>query len=77
VRAQVLEEEPFCRCDVHQGREDAPASTVVDHIIPHRGDEELKWRRSNLRGMAKRCHDAKTAREDGAFGNPLRQQVFA
>jgi 5-methylcytosine-specific restriction protein A len=56
-------------CDEHQGRPTAPASTVVDHIKPHRGSEALFWDRENLRGMAKPCHDRKTATHDHGFGN--------
>lgn len=33
---------------------------------------KLFWDRTNWRGMAKVCHDAKTAREDGGFGNAPR-----
>lgn len=43
-------------------------STVVDHIIPHKGDKSLFWRRSNWQALCKPCHDSKTAREDGGFG---------
>ncbi|MEM6364425.1 MAG: HNH endonuclease [Planctomycetota bacterium] len=42
--------------------------TVVDHFIPHKGDLTLFWDRSNWRPSCKRCHDQKTAREDGGFG---------
>ena len=45
-----------------------PPSEVVDHRIPHRGDQRLFWDSSNWQAMAKVCHDRKTAREDGAFG---------
>ncbi len=34
----------------------APA-TVVDHIIPHRGDKARFWNRSNWQALCKRCHD--------------------
>jgi 5-methylcytosine-specific restriction protein A len=64
LRTQVLREEPLCMCEEHRGHDDAPASTVVDHITPHRGDEILFYDRANLRGMAKRCHDRKTSRSD-------------
>lgn len=43
-------------------------ATVVDHIIPHKGDRALFWQRSNWQGLCKPCHDRKTAREDGGFG---------
>lgn len=69
IRKQVLEEEPLCMCDAHRGRDDAPASTVVDHIIPHRGDPQLFRDRANLRAMSKPCHDRKTATVDGGFGH--------
>ena len=32
----------------------------------------LFWLRSNWQAMAKTCHDKKTAREDGGFGNAKR-----
>ena len=39
-------------------------ATVVDHVVPHRGDQKLFWDRSNWRPLCKRCHDRKTGRED-------------
>lgn len=44
-------------------------ATVVDHIEPHRGDATKFWSQENWQPMCKRCHDAKTAAEDGGFGN--------
>jgi len=35
-------------------------ATVVDHILPHRGDEDLFWDESNWQPLCKRCHDRKT-----------------
>ena len=61
-------EHALCECPLHKGKLDAPASTVVDHIIPHRGDVVLFWDRKNWQGMAKPCHDRKTAKEDGRWG---------
>ena len=43
-------------------------AAVVDHIKPHRGDKRLFWDRSNWQPLCKRCHDIKTATEDGGFG---------
>lgn len=45
-------------------------STVVDHIVPHRGDQKLFWSRDNWQALCKRHHDTKTATEDGGFGRP-------
>ncbi|WP_330410731.1 HNH endonuclease signature motif containing protein [Lachnotalea glycerini] len=39
-------------------------ATVVDHIIPHRGNEELFWAESNWQALCKNCHDRKTMTED-------------
>lgn len=47
------------------------AATVVDHIIPHRGDEFLFWDESNWQPLCASCHSQKTAKEDGGFGNPI------
>ena len=39
-------------------------ATVVDHIIPHRGDPHLMWDESNWQALCKSCHDRKTWTED-------------
>lgn len=38
-------------------------ATVVDHIIPHKGDYELMWSPWNWQPLTKRAHDRKTATE--------------
>lgn len=43
------------------------AATVVDHIIPAKGNPELFWDRDNWQSLCKPHHDRKTATEDGAF----------
>lgn len=58
LRDRVLSEEPLC---AEPGCESTP--TVVDHEIPHRGDEQLAFDRGNCRAMCKPHHDAKTGRE--------------
>lgn len=47
-------------------------ATVVDHIMPHKGDMKKFWDRSNWQGLCKCHHDIKTATEDGGFGNSLK-----
>ena len=67
---QYRAEHPTCvRCE-QAGR--VTASKVVDHIRPHRGDLELFWDPANHQALCKRCHDAKTAREDGGGGKNLK-----
>jgi 5-methylcytosine-specific restriction protein A len=47
---------------MEQGR--VVKASVVDHIIPHRGDAELFWNESNWQSLCKSCHDHKTMTED-------------
>lgn len=64
-----LKAHPLCVCPECKGGEQrVTQATVVDHIIPHRGDMKLFWDSSNWQSMAKACHDRKTASEDGGFG---------
>lgn len=64
-----LRAHPLCQCsECDEGRKRVTAAQVVDHIVPHRGDQALFWDRTNWQSMAKRCHDRKTATEDGGFG---------
>jgi 5-methylcytosine-specific restriction protein A len=66
VSKAFLRENPLCvRCKTHGGLR---VSEVVDHVSPHRGDPHLFWARSNWQALCKRCHDRKTAVEDGGFG---------
>lgn len=46
-------------------------ATVVDHIVPHHGDMKKFWRTGNVQSLCKRCHDRKTATEDGGFGREV------
>lgn len=39
-------------------------ATVVDHIVPHRGDKILFWDETNWQALCKSCHDSKTMTED-------------
>ncbi|WP_456297628.1 HNH endonuclease signature motif containing protein [Kineothrix alysoides] len=39
-------------------------ATVVDHVIPHRGDPILFWDKRNWQPLCKTCHDKKTWNED-------------
>jgi len=67
LRLMILMEQPLCvECKSH-GRL-TPAS-VIDHVTPHKGDMALFYDRSNLQSLCTSCHSAKTAREDGGFGN--------
>ena len=58
----IFQSHPLCAECRKQGR--YTKATVVDHIVPHRGDQKLFWDRSNWQPLCKACHDRKTWRED-------------
>lgn len=67
VRESYLRRHPLCvECEK---KDRITAATVVDHIIPHKGDHELFWNEDNWQSLCKTHHDIKTAKEDGGFGN--------
>lgn len=66
ARETYLSTHPLCV--KHQARGQVVVATVVDHIIPHRGDNQLFWDSNNWQALCKQCHDIKTAVEDGGFG---------
>lgn len=56
ARAEYLTTHPHCReCSSHGVTR--PAS-VVDHIIPHRGDKRLFWHRTNWQPLCGPCHNS-------------------
>lgn len=57
-----LKQNPLCRQCEKEGR--LTPATVVDHIIPHRGDKKLFQNESNWQPLCKKCHDRKTRMED-------------
>lgn len=59
---RFLRAHPLCVLCARQGR--YVKATVVDHIVPHRGDERLFWDESNWQPLCKPCHDKKTFTED-------------
>jgi len=64
-RLKFLSEHPLCACGAK--------ATVVDHIVPWKNDiESLFWEPTNHRPNCKRCHDQKTAKFDGGFGNKVK-----
>lgn len=66
-RLAYLRSHPLCAQCEREGR--LSPATVVDHIVPHRGDRALFWQHDNHQPLCKPCHDRKTATDDGGFGN--------
>ncbi|MBQ8708357.1 MAG: HNH endonuclease [Succinivibrionaceae bacterium] len=53
ARTMFLSKHPLCsQC--------GKPATVVDHIIPHRGNQQLFWDEANWQPLCKTCHDKKT-----------------
>jgi 5-methylcytosine-specific restriction protein A len=56
----VLDQNPLCvEC---QREQRVRVATVVDHIVPHRGDLERFYDVTNLQGLCAMHHSAKTGR---------------
>lgn len=66
-REQYLKHHPLC-VECLKDDKVVPA-TVVDHIKAHKGDHKSFWDPKNHQALCKRCHDRKTAKEDGGFAN--------
>lgn len=55
ARVTWLNEHPLCADHLRRGL--VAAATVVDHIVPHRGDLSLFWDRKNWQSLCADCHD--------------------
>lgn len=61
-RKAYLADNPLCiMCD-RQGR--TTPATVVDHVVPHSGDEVLFWDRSNWQPLCVSCHSGIKRRQE-------------
>lgn len=63
LRDLHLASSPLCvEC---QRRGVVAAAIDVDHIRPHEGRDDLRLDPANLQSLCKKCHGAKTKREQG------------
>ena len=60
ARLRYLARHPLC-VECEQAGRIKPA-TVVDHIIPHKGDKKLFWLVSNWQSLCRFHHNSKTGR---------------
>ena len=76
ARDAWLREHPLCGDrDGGQSREHSAcaregrvtAAAVVDHVVPHRGDDARFWDRGNWQALCRACHDLKTSAERSAI----------
>lgn len=61
-RLVFLREHPLCVMCQEQGR--VTVATVVDHIIPHKGDPKLMWDRSNWQPLCATHHNRDKQSQD-------------
>ncbi len=61
ARKAWLMEHPLCAECERQGR--VRAGVLVDHIVPHKGNQELFWNTTNWQSLCRTCHDEKTKKE--------------
>ena len=62
VSKAYLQSHPLCVECMKRGR--YTKATVVDHIVPHRGDQKLFWDQANWQALCTHHHNIKTGRED-------------
>jgi 5-methylcytosine-specific restriction endonuclease McrA len=66
-RERYLASHPLCRLCALEGK--VVEATVLDHIIPHRGNMKLFWDvENNIQQICHTCHNRKTALEEGGIG---------
>lgn len=71
-RALFLQTHPLCVECAKDTRLMPVAATVVDHIIPHKGNRALFDDEANWQPLCIPHHNAKTAREDMGAWRPVR-----
>ncbi len=65
LRAQYARAHPLCQDCLNDGRS-VPVA-IVDHVIPHRGNDALRLAWSNLRSLCRHHHGLKTASEGAGY----------
>ena len=72
-RDQFLLEHPLCVECRRKGY--VMPATVVDHIVPHKGDKDLFWDKTNWQPLCETHHNIKTATEDRGGWSPAAKQI--
>lgn len=62
ARERFLFSNPLCIYCGRVGR--ATVATVVDHIIPHKGDQVVFWDESQWQALCSSCHSSIKQREE-------------
>lgn len=56
ARESFLRKNPFC--SAHKKNSQLIEATVVDHIKPHRGNNDLFWDKNNWQALCATCHSS-------------------
>src|SRR5215207_7910959 len=64
ARATFLRDHPLCRMCLAECPSIVRAATVVDHIVPHQGDQVLFWDTDNWQALCKHHHDKHKQRDE-------------
>lgn len=67
LRAAHISAHPLCASCFKRDR--IVEAKVVDHITPHLGNEKIFFDPKNLQSLCFSCHNRKTSKYDGGFGN--------
>ncbi|KTT19076.1 HNH endonuclease [Pseudomonas parafulva] len=68
ARERYLGANPLCAYCAKIGR--TTAASIVDHVVPHRGDRDLFWNQDNWQPLCKPCHNSvKQAEEAAGLGS--------
>lgn len=65
ARETFLQHHPLCVYCEREGR--ITAANVVDHKVPHRGDQALFWDQANWQPLCRSCHDSAKKAEEAAL----------
>ena len=71
ARRTFLLQNPLCAECARQGR--TTMADLVDHIQPAKGNQELFWEPENWQALCTACHNGKTNKRDGGFGNRIKE----
>ena len=67
ARLLFLNDNPLCKyC---KANDIITGADVVDHILPHRGNQELFWDQSNWQPLCYSCHSIKTTTVDNKLSD--------
>jgi 5-methylcytosine-specific restriction protein A len=64
-RCAQLRQEPLCAFCMAKGK--LRPAAIVDHVEPHRGDEQLFWYGA-VQSLCKHCHDSTKKEREGKRG---------